>query len=964
MVRIKQTVIVILSLCIALCGLFVPKTDAAVNDYVSVTKTLDKTTMTTEEEATVTLNISGTPPVNVVMPSDVILIIDKSGSMLPSYNNGEDKMTAAKEAAKGFIDLMDMNYHRVGIVDFSSSNTIGTFPLTTDKDAAKNYINGITANGSTATGDAIQVATSLLANQRPDAQPVIVIMTDGDATQPTNDPYGYAKQQAQAAKDAGIVFYTIALLKSTDDPDSSGPNVLLKEMATTSAHHHFVLGSTGLSDIYAAIVKEIGMASAYDVKVTDIVDPNFEIVPGSADNNIPKPTITGNTLTWDFKELKNSVLSFTYKIRPVDKTKAGTFPVSNVTSSITYKDYAGAARVKNIPTANITVKLPAPVITSLEQASGHPRGGETVTIHGKNFVNGAKVTFGTASATNVSFVDSNTITVTSPAGVQGTVTVTVQNPDSQKATAQYQYKTNPTVTSITPSSGPFDGGNTVEIIGAYFMPTATVTIGGQAATVTYRLNTTNLRVTAPKALAAGPADVTITNPDGTSVVVTGGYTYDPAPITDPIISSISPNTGLVTGGDIAVIDGKNFKSGMKVYIDGKVATTTYVSDTRLRVTIPAASQPGVVDVAVADLAGNLFKLPAAYTYTAIQYPTPTVTSISPNKGLIAGGDIAFVDGTNFVSGVSKVSIGGKALTTTFVSSTRLRVTIPAGDAAGKVDVVVTNNDKVSTLTEGYEYTLPVILPVSVTSLTPNNGLITGGTVLYIDGTNFASGAKVYFGSTQVSSTYVSSTRLRVTSPAAATPGKVDITVTNLDGGTGTLTQGFEYTVLTPTITLLTPNHANKVGGDIIFVDGTNFDSTAKVTINGINATTAFISATRLRVTVPASAVVGTVPLVVTLGNGQAVTTSFTYDSGPVLPAPTITSMSLSSGAVGTIFFVDGTNFTGKATVYFGTTKVTTTYVSASRLRIAVPSGVGTGPISVTVVNDDGQASNAVTFTVT
>ena len=50
----------------------------------------------------------------------------------------------------------------------------------------------------------------------------------------------------------------------------------LKEMATTAVHHHFVLGSTGLSDIYAAIVKEIGLASAYDVTISDVVDPNFE----------------------------------------------------------------------------------------------------------------------------------------------------------------------------------------------------------------------------------------------------------------------------------------------------------------------------------------------------------------------------------------------------------------------------------------------------------------------------------------------------------------------------------------------------------------------------------------------------------------------------------------------------------------------------------------------------------------
>ena len=84
------------------------------------------------------------------------------------------------------------------------------------------------------------------------------------------------------------------------------------------------------------------MASVYDVTILDVVDPNFEIVPGSADNNIPKPIINGNTLTWEFNELKSSTLSFQYKIRPINKTKAGIFPISTASSVITYKDYAGS----------------------------------------------------------------------------------------------------------------------------------------------------------------------------------------------------------------------------------------------------------------------------------------------------------------------------------------------------------------------------------------------------------------------------------------------------------------------------------------------------------------------------------------------------------------------------------------------------------------------------------------------
>lgn len=965
MKRVKQWLISMMAICLAFGGLqTAPQANAAVNDYVIVSKSVNPTTITTEQEAEVTLNITGTPPANVIVPNDVVLIIDKSGSMHPSYNNGEDKMTNAKEAAKGFIDLMDMTKHRVAIVDFSSASAIGSFPFTTDKNAAKNYIDGITANGSTATGDAIDAAMALLADHRPEAQPVIVIMTDGDATEPAGDPYGYAKQKAQEAKEAGIIFYTIALLKTTDDPDTSGPNILLKEMATTAQHHHFVLGSTGLADIYAAIVREIGLASAYDVTVTDIVDPRFEIVPGSYDHNIPKPAVSGNTLTWTFNELKNSTLTFTYKIHPVSPTNTGTFPVTTTSSKITYKDYAGASRSKAIPAPYLTVKLPAPEITSIVEPVGHPNGGETVTIYGKNFVSGATVQFGLNNATNVVFVSDTQITATVPAGEQGTVDVTVKNPDNQKAIGQYQYKADPIVTSISPGNGPLEGGTLVTIQGNYFMKGLTVKFADRPAAVSLYSNPRYIKVTAPPGDAPGPVDVTIINPDGTSVVVPGGYTYDEPPSTDPEIISISPNTGPVTGGNISYVDGKNFTSGLKVLIGGKEAATTYVSATRLKATIPAGDAAGQVDVSVVDPEGNVYTLTNGYTYTAIEYPAPTIASVTPNSGLIDGGNIVYVDGSNFVSGVSKVFIGNKAAATTYVSSTRLKATIPAGDAAGKVDVKVVNDTKEAVLAEGYEYTLPVILPISITAITPNTGLTTGGTIVYIDGENFKSGAVVAFGGTSVNSAYISSTRLKVTSPAAAVPGKVDVTVTNPDGGTGTMPEGFEYIPVTPTITSLSPDHGNKAGGDIIYVNGTNFDTTATVTVNGTNAAVTFISATRLKITIPPNPTTGPVPLVVTLGNGQSASATFTYDNGPVVPAPTITRLTSTSGPAsgGNIIYIDGSNFISKPSVFFGSTQAANvTFISSTRVKVTVPAG-SPGPVDVKVVNPDGQESNTLVYT--
>ncbi|WJH27489.1 VWA domain-containing protein [Paenibacillus sp. CC-CFT742] len=378
MSRVKKMLVITLIFLLGISSY--PFSSQAATSYVSATKTANPSSILVGGETEVTLNIKGSPPVNVVKPNDVILVIDKSGSM------GQEKMNNAKAAAKGFIDLMDLSKHQVGIVDYQSSPSSGV-ALTSDAKAVKSYIDTIFAGGGTGTASAIDKARELLESHRPEAQPVIVLLTDGDATEAGDglSAYDYTLKKAEEAKNAGIVFYTIALLDQGTNPDTSGPNKLMKDMATTSHHHHFVLGSTGLSDIYAAIVQEIGLASAYDVVVTDIVPENFEIVPDSYNNNIPKPNVSGNTLMWNFLELKKDTLSFTYKIRQKQGGKNGTFPVTQTGSAITYKDYTGAKQTYKIPSANVEVKYLPPIITSVTPGKGVLVGGETVTIKGENF---------------------------------------------------------------------------------------------------------------------------------------------------------------------------------------------------------------------------------------------------------------------------------------------------------------------------------------------------------------------------------------------------------------------------------------------------------------------------------------------------------------------------------------------------------------------------------------------------
>lgn len=966
---VKKSVTFMLALLLVLVGTPLKPLHAAVNDYMSVSKSVNPTSISTEQEAEVSLSIKGTPPVNVVQPNDVILIIDKSGSMRPEYNNGEDKITAAKEAAKGFIDLMDFSKHRVGVVDFSSTSTIGSFPLTTNAAEAKSYIDKIYADGGTATGAAIDKAIALLENHRPEAQPVIVIMTDGDATEPQGNAYQYAKERAQVAKEAGIIFYTIALLKSTDNPDTSGPNLLLKEMATTAAHHHFVLGSQGLEEIYAAIVKEIGLASAYDVTVTDVVGPDFEIVPGSYENNIPKPEVTGNTLVWKFAELKNDTLTFTYKIRPKDPDKTGFLPITKTGNAIiTYKDYAGANRSKSIPNVNLKVTYPAPIVTSIEPSYGHPDGGETVVIKGDKFRPNATVKFGDFNASNVIVISANEITAVTPPGKQGSVVVKVTNPDGQYGTIGYSYKTDPIVTSIDPNNGPLAGGNTIYFNGKYFMNGITVTIGGKPAPVTVFTSSTYFRVTVPEGDAPGAVDVVLTNPDGTTVTVPGGYTYNAPPVEEISISYISPTTGELKGGELVFIQGKKFDPAVKVYFGEKEAAIhTYYSADRVAVIAPAGDAAGVVDVKAVNPDGKAATLEDAYTYKpAPVLPKPEISSITPNSGLLAGGNKAVISGKNFQS-KANVFIGPTKATVTYLSSSQINIDVPAAAAPGEVDVKVVNPDnQEAVLPLGYTYLeqLPPEPPV-ITNINPASGPQAGGTDVYIDGKNFENGLQVYFGGQEATIVqHYSKTRVLVKAPASNVAGPVDVKIVNPNGDETVKTEGYTYIAppppAPPSITKIYPASGPMEGGTDVYIDGKEFASGLQVYFGGIAApVTQYYSKTRILVKAPASSVAGPVEVKIVNPSGleAVIEDGYTYIAPPPPAPPSITKIYPTSGPIagGTDVYIDGKEFASGLKVYFGDVEAPVTqYYSKVRVLVKAPASSVEGPVDVKIVNPDSQ----------
>ncbi|UCC32952.1 MAG: VWA domain-containing protein, partial [Candidatus Bathyarchaeota archaeon] len=199
--------------------------------YVSVDKTATAYEIVCGQEILVNLTVTG---VALGGPFDIILVIDRSGSMSIG-----DALEDAKAAAISFVDNRTYTPDPatsdwVGVVSYSSasrSHPAATLDqgLTNDPDLLKWAIGNLTSNGRTNIMAGVHVAQGELADHgRPKAQDVIILLSDGVANQWTNFDTGKSFDQPDAnsshttstlkaieeanwAKGNGTIIFTIGL---------------------------------------------------------------------------------------------------------------------------------------------------------------------------------------------------------------------------------------------------------------------------------------------------------------------------------------------------------------------------------------------------------------------------------------------------------------------------------------------------------------------------------------------------------------------------------------------------------------------------------------------------------------------------------------------------------------------------------------------------------------------------------
>jgi IPT/TIG domain len=141
----------------------------------------------------------------------------------------------------------------------------------------------------------------------------------------------------------------------------------------------------------------------------------------------------------------------------------------------------------------------------------------------------------------------------------------------------------------------------------------------------------------------------------------------------PTIEGFTPTSGIT--GSSFTIEGSGLGAASEVVLGKLAASFTVLSSTQIEAVVPDGAKAGKVSVVTP---GGTASTKSKFT------PTLAVTSFSPKHG--AAGKLVSVKGVGFAPGASVSFDGVGASNVSYVSSTRLKATVPAGATTGPISV--------------------------------------------------------------------------------------------------------------------------------------------------------------------------------------------------------------------------------------------------------------------------------------
>ncbi len=415
-----------------------------------------------------------------------------------------------------------------------------------------------------------------------------------------------------------------------------------------------------------------------------------------------------------------------------------------------------------------------------------------------------------------------------------------------------------------------------------------------------------------------------------------------------------------TSGPPVDCTGAGYVARSVVQVNGIPLTTSFVSATELRATIPDSvmSSVGTVQVTVGTAPpGGGGSADVAF---AIVNPSPAITALSPTSAVLGSSDTPLtVTGASFVSG-SEVAFNGAPLVTTLVDPKTLTATIPAAALAtpGLYPVTVTNPAPGG----GTSSSIAFIVSnpsVTITSVTPSSVPIgSPATSIALVGGGFVAASAVSFNGTPIATTFTDATQLSAVVPAASllNAGAFPVAVTNPAPGGG-VSAPVTVNVVYPSVTATSLSPASILLGappPTITVTGSGFlAGVTSIALDGAPALTTVTDASHASAALTTSQVATAHTFQVTVANpapggGTSAPLPFSVND----PVPTVTSVSPAAvlvGASDTTVTFTGTGFVSGSTALAGSASLATTFISATSLTAVIPASALGAPGSLALV---------------
>lgn len=292
------------------------------------------------------LSLTAEPSI-ITNPTDIVLILDRSGSMAGS------PLSNLKSGAKKFVDIIyeatktaddgQIGYgSRIGIVSFSTTATQDA-GLITSVDDLNSAIDALSSGGSTNHADAFTKALALF-DPASTNDKVMIMFTDGKTTSGGNP-----NTVASAAKAQGVIIYCIGLSGNGGIDEQA-----LKDWASDpdSAYVAITPNDEELEDLFEELAKNITKPGATDIVINERVSSCFRISSVSTPSKGGANLVDSNTLRWTIDELgmsesEGATLEFT--VQHVGAC-SGTVEVNEY---ILYSDNEG--NVVDFPTPEIDI---------------------------------------------------------------------------------------------------------------------------------------------------------------------------------------------------------------------------------------------------------------------------------------------------------------------------------------------------------------------------------------------------------------------------------------------------------------------------------------------------------------------------------------------------------------------------------------------------------------------------------